>query len=241
MDPLGDVYKIGDIYLVMYPSTEPRNQVDIDYTVKMDDNVDVTTDYPLQKLSSQPYIVTFGKDMAYEKLMYETDTDIPIQCQYKAMLVIRDDQVVDYSPRSNADDMFITAGYAEELKNAKHIFIPNTPYEPLSDLLIQSRNGDVYTSFNGRKMISTGTPSLYMNVVPIFSGEENALPYTYTIESLVEKTKVLNSRLHIYGKKKVESMVRSLQCVIDRISKDDDPFLASLNYDRVSTLVQRLI
>jgi len=242
-DLVGHVYKVGYIHVVIsgdYPTT--TNIREVTYTHKKDDTTLVMADYPLQTLSSRPFVITYNHDMVYGKYMYTTTTKIPASCTFTLMMVVGEGDIVEYTP-TPYDIPFVKEGYAKDVKNAAHIILPTNTYEgDLSDLVIENRNGNVFTSINGRKTtLNVTNPSRYIVTNPTFHGEGVDIPYTYTIDSLISKTKELNDRLQSYGQGRVDSMVRALTCLIERMSTDRNKFVTSTNYKYIVEMIRLML
>jgi hypothetical protein len=264
-DIIGHVHQLGrdkentSCMVVMtgdYPVSS--NIREVIYTHKKVDDTIVMADYPLQTLSSRPFVITYEYDMVYGKYVYTTSSHIPRSCLFLLMMIVdgRND-IIDYTPPPHYHHMeepFVRQGYVRELKRAKHIIIPpnspNNTYDggDLSDLIIahssSSPNGTILTSVNGRKttllnVTTTSSPlpryivSNPPSTLPTFYGDGVEIPHTYTIDSLIAKTKELNDRLERYGEGRVNSMVRCLTCLAERMSTDPNKFITSTNYNHV--------
>ena len=170
------------------------------------------------------------------------------------MIIIRNEDIVDYQPESEFEHLFIREGYAKELKEAQYILnIKDEKYLSssctLADLLIKKEekiNGTVvYTGYSGRK---TECPSsdkrngrmINVTKVPKFTGEFKNLPFTYTLESLSRKCVVLQERLNDFGAQKVESLSMAMQSIPDRLMSIENKYRASFIYDDFAEILEKI-
>jgi len=241
-DVIGHVYQLKDTYVIVTGDYPLSNIREVIYTHKKSDNTMVMADYPLQTLSSRLFVITYDYDMVYGKYMYTTSSLIPTTCVFLLMMIIDQKDIIDYVPHP-VEEMFVKEGYVRELKKAKHVIIPTNTYEgDTSDLLIAHRSGNILTSVNGKKTtLNVTNPSRHIIANPTFYGEGVDVPYTYTIDSLIAKTKELNDRLEEYGEGRVNSMIRSLSCMIERMSTDANKFVTSTNYNYVVEMLRLML
>lgn len=245
---LGDVHKIGDVYVMFLTKTHQGQIKKVDFHIETEDIDDrpykIVPDEPLRTLSSQSYIINKESEMIHGGDLYETSDTIPIECRYKAIPCIYPYQLIDYTIQSQYDYPFVASGYAEQLSKAIYILVPiNATCEHLSDLLIEKVEGDKYYSFNGTYSTIRGTPPgryVPLTTCPISIGERRDLVFTYNIDSLTSKYHLLNDRLQQYGTSRTQSMVQALKCVSGYLLTETNQFEASEKYDMVVRLVRSL-
>jgi hypothetical protein len=247
---IASIYKMVDVFVGMKDIEQSSsikkvffdNKMDIDYD--KDEVVEPIPDEPLRELSSQPYLINSDKEMIYEDVIYVVVTNsIPMECRYCAMPILQLSDIIDYTIRNPIDSIFIEQGYVRELSSAKHVIMPGEDYVSLGDFLIEKVDGDTLVSFDSRKTVVKNIPdSIYISVspIPVFTGDIVHPPYTYTPDSLISKTKILNIRLQKYGSERVRSILQSLQCVSQKLISSPNQYASSTLYDKVVNMVMNL-
>jgi len=214
-----------------------------------------TIDEPIRKLSSLvEYLVVTDKFIMMNDKVYKALGDIPSAIQFMAIPVTREQDIVQYEP-VEADDMFISEGYAKNIRDASNVLVlPSLNLLSKSctpaDLIVIRKDGDIYTGLSGRTAkISPKSIEkvhgryIYISSAPMFQGniDSNLLPpYTYTKLSLIEKSNTLNARLQSYGHEKVESLGAFLRALPTRLSVIRNQYKASSLYDDIVKVLDRV-
>ena len=215
-------------------------------------------DEPLRKLSSNEYVVITDKMIMYKDKMYQFFGTLPSQCQWRAIPMVKIDDVIDYKPVADIDEQFLREGYAKELRDAAYILVP-PDWDNLSpectpfDLLIKKADGisdrsegkDVkFHPFSGRKGIVEEPYEIegryiFLTSLPVFEGECKYPPFTYNVESLFMKCSLLQDRLQVYGENKVESVCASMRSLAQRLKNVNNQFMACSVYDDVVSILEK--
>lgn len=206
------------------------------------------SDEPLRNLSSTDYIVTTNEKIIYKDKKYRCFGALPTVCQFKAIPISKH-EVIDYKSKHNVDDILLSEGYAQELKDAQFILVPRslmfsrtfTPH----DTLIKRKDGDQFIFYSGRvpdnlEIEKTDGRYIYIKNIPIFAGEIIDTPFTYSIDTLTNKYGILQERLHKYGTQKVQSIHAAMHALSDKIAKVSDQFKASSIYDDVVHILEKV-
>jgi len=215
-------------------------------------------DEPLRKLSSNEYIVIADKVIMYKDKIYQFFGVLPSSCQWKAIPMVKFDEIIDYKSKHDVDELFLKEGYAKELRDASYILVP-PDWDDLSpgctpfDLLIKKMDGlsnrAEQTSinlhpFSGRKgelkesYVIDGR-YMYLESLPEFEGSCKYPPFTYNIESLFAKYDLLQERLQAYGGNKVESVCASMKSLSQRLRNVSNQFMACSVYNDVVEILEK--
>lgn len=212
---------------------------------------DKVMDDALRSLSNGDYLITTDNTVMYKNNssypIYKTSSTLPIACQHRVIPILKEADIIDYSPVHQIDDVFIQGRYAKELKDAEYILVPPSiegDIYPI-DLLIEYKDGDSYVSFGGR---TTENPKIeeiegkyvYLSSIPVYTGSYKNMGLSYTKDSLREKCKNMQDKLNDYGRKKIQSMIVAINSIPDRLEVTSTPFKASTIYDDLVTLIDRL-
>lgn len=215
-------------------------------------------DEPLRKLSSNDYIVITDRVVMYHDKMYQFFETLPAQCMWKALPHMKIDEIIDYKPTCEVDELLVKEGYSKELKSASYILVPPdfddfsavcTPY----DLLIKSIDGlsnrspDKEISFNtysGRKgtipePYNIDGRYIYLESTPKFEGACKYPPFTYNMNILISKYDIMQNRLNNYGRDKVESACSSMRSLCSRLSDVENQFMAASVYEDVVAIHEK--
>ena len=109
-------------------------------------------DEPLRRLSTNKYIIIMEKHLISGDQMYQIVGSMPTMCQWMAIPVLHEKEVVEYESGNPAlDKVFLIEGYARELAEAQAILIPPTwdlgSCIP-ADLLIKEVRDEIPIPFN---------------------------------------------------------------------------------------------
>lgn len=226
------------IFILTDVGTGPRIDLQLLDTLSVDE--------PLRKLSSNEYIIITDKHIMIKDKIYQTFSPLSSSCHWKAIPIVKMNDIIDYESTNTADIPFLREGYARELSEAETVLVPQD-WDDLSqsctplDLLIKKDN----TSFSGRKGY---TPDLskkidryiYLDEIPSFTGEYTYPTFTYNMENLIYKYQLLQYRLRSYGSMKVESSCVSLQSIMKRLREIDNQYMAGSIYDDVVSILSKI-
>lgn len=212
----------------------------------LDNNV---ADEPLKNLSSNEYAVITDKYLITKNKMYQASGSIPNHIQWMVVPILEEDDLIDYSG-GNAlyDDLFLAEGYARELAEACHIFVPplwdSDRYVSL-DLLIKESKDDVFVPYSGRNLRGIVSKRIegryiFLEKVPEVTGDIVDVPYTYTPVTLANKYWVLQDRLQKYGSSRIESICACLNGIAASMRESSNHFKTSQTYDMVSSMVEKI-
>lgn len=232
----------GPIYALL-PEKVSEKKVDLQ---PMDNKV---VDEPLRSLSTNRYAVIMDKILICGDKMYQVPDSMPPICQWMAIPMVQEKDIIPYSKGSMAlDRVFLAEGYARELADAYCILIP--PTWDLGtctslDLLIKEVNGEILVPFSGRTLKNvvpkkTEGRYIFLAKVPEAVGDVQDLPYTYTLETLANKFKVLQARLQAYGTSRVESICACLSGISSALRESPNQFKAAQAYDPMATTIEKI-
>ena len=238
---------------MMDKATEPVGDTiyvmcDIGIGTRIDMTFDTASvvDESLRNLSSNEYVITTAKSLMRKGDVYVLSSDLPEQCQWKAMPFIKVDDLIDYISESDSDMPFLLEGYARDLKNARYVLIPGdwnmlNERMTLPDLLIM----DGGKTASGRTPVNGTLPRLKDRYVAIiepmaFKGDMRTIPYTYTIQTLYLKYTILNKRIQEYGLNRIKSMSLSLESLSKKILESTDFFRSSSLYNDVVAFLEKM-
>lgn len=212
-------------------------------------------DEPLRKLSSNDYVILTDKTAVIKDRMYSLAGTVPYLCRWKAIPMIKMDELVDVQSENDIDDLLLREGYAKELKNAACILMPPsldefssscTPYDLLVKKIEDTSSGYTIIPFSERKItipkeqVTVEGRYLICEEMPKFSGQCRYPPFTYNMDTLVSKFEILQKRLHNYGSEKVESVCTSMNSIASKLRSLENQFIASSIYDDVVALLDKL-
>ncbi len=206
-------------------------------------------DEPLKSLSSNKYIVIMDRCLILGEQMFQIVGSMPSACQWMTMPILHEKDLVTYAGGNmTLDRIFLAEGYARELADAYCILVSPTwdlgVCTPL-DLLIKENKEGTLIPFSGRTLKGVTSKKvegryIFMTNMPEVTGEAIDLPYTYTLDTLASKFKVLQSRLQHYGTSRVESICACLSGIASAIRESPNQFKASQTYEALTSMVEKI-
>lgn len=206
---------------------------------------DKVVDEKLRHLSSDEYIIFTDKQVYYNNKVYKCYTDIPPSCQYKAMFIVKEEDIVEFDT-CKYDTPFINRGYAKAVKEADYVLLAKElpeGYTP-GDLLVKKKDGSLVACTGRKYSVSDVQLSddkyIILDKVPSGTGTPVDIPFSYTPDSLLERTKILNYHLQDYGRRQIESARIAMVSLSERLSQVNDYFKASSIYDDIHNIVKKI-
>lgn len=178
--------------------------------------------YEFYDLSYAKYVIFDDSNMYYNCKCYSSEEDIAEELRYKVILIV--DRFYDL----NVDDKWkplMLHGYAKELASMKfEVLIPghDIMYDKIGInyadrilTLIGDRQIECDAVFKDGVLVVT---KLYDELKPL---EIEDIPYTYTVESMIEKRQLIQNKFDSFITERLKCMRNSLHAIADAIDKPE--------------------